>query len=142
MTAGVQEAKEDVDSAMDALETLGVEVPEGSDVGDLAGLVSEVEVGGGGGSVETCTLTCSTSFDRINYINAEGQPEYNDNVSSGDVILLRSGFVLLEGSSTANISFSGSMRNVYTLSTTRKLCYIYGNASVKLSDNMGYPEPV
>lgn len=48
MTAGVQEAKEDVDSAMDALETLGVEVPEGSDVGDLAGLVGEVEVGGGG----------------------------------------------------------------------------------------------
>lgn len=48
MTAGVQEAKEDVDSAMDALETLGVEVPEGSDVGDLAGLVGEVEVGGDG----------------------------------------------------------------------------------------------
>lgn len=60
MTAGVQEAKEDVDSAMDALETLGVEVPEGSDIGDLAGLVSEVEVGGGGGSVETAALTFLT----------------------------------------------------------------------------------
>jgi len=45
LSTEIQTAKENVDSAMEALGALGVTVPEGSKVGDLAGLVGNVESG-------------------------------------------------------------------------------------------------
>lgn len=45
LSTEIQTAKENVDSAMAALEALGVTIPEGSNIGDLAGLVGSVESG-------------------------------------------------------------------------------------------------
>lgn len=47
MSTEIQVAKQNTDDAMNALASLGVEVPEGANIGDLAGLIEDVNNSGG-----------------------------------------------------------------------------------------------